>query len=106
MHLKQKHTALWTVMAAKFIYICGVIARGVMDLRQKAKNDFGVYEKQAFWVSPRLHYHQVLVKATSCGFKSLHPHQTKIIRTCFRQEMGSDYCFSLTVTKAPISATE
>ena len=74
MHLKQKHTALWTVMAAKFIYICGVIARGVMDLRRKAKNDFGVYEKQAFWVSPRLHYHQVLVKATSCGFKSLHPH--------------------------------
>ena len=62
-------------MAAKFIYICGVIARGVMDLRRKAKNDFGVYEKQAFWVSPRLHYHQVLVKATSFGFKSLHPHQ-------------------------------
>lgn len=39
MHLKQKHTALWTVMAAKFIYICGVIARGVMDLRRKAKKD-------------------------------------------------------------------
>ena len=89
MNLKKKHTALWTVMAAKFIYICGVIARGVMDLRRKAKNDFGVYEKQAFWVSPRLHYHQVLVKATSCGFKSLHPHQVGLV-----VKTGPIFCIS------------
>lgn len=53
MHLKQKHTALWTVMAVKFIYICGFIARGVMDVRRKAKNDFGVYEKQALENPPK-----------------------------------------------------
>ena len=40
-----------------------------------------------------------------CGFESHHRHQTNIIRTCFRWEMGSDYLFSLTVTKPHISAT-
>ena len=30
-------------------------------------------------------------------------HQTSIIRTRFRLAMGSDYCFSLTDTKVPIS---
>lgn len=40
-------------MAVKFIYICGFIARGVMDVRRKAKNDFGVYEKQALENPPK-----------------------------------------------------
>ena len=41
----------------------------------------------------------------ACGFDSRQPHQTNIIRTYFQSVMGSDYCFSLTVTKASISAT-
>ena len=40
-----------------------------------------------------------------CRFKSCYPHQTNIIRTRFRLAMGSDYLFSLTATKASISAT-
>ena len=43
--------------------------------------------------------------ATSCGFKSHRRHQTNIIRTYFQSVMGSDYLFSLTVTKPPTSAT-
>ena len=41
----------------------------------------------------------------ACGFESLQAHQTNMIRTCFQSVMGSDYCFSLTATKAPTSAT-
>ena len=37
--------------------------------------------------------------------KSRLAHQTHIIRTHFQSVKGSDYCFSLTATKAPISAT-
>ena len=41
----------------------------------------------------------------ACGFESLQAHQTNMIRTYFQSVMGSDYCFSLTATKAPTSAT-
>ena len=41
----------------------------------------------------------------NAGFFHRYQHQTHIIRTHFQSVKGSDYCFSLTATKAPISAT-
>ena len=75
----------------------------------RLKNYFE-YDKIKKWFMPawwnwQTCWTQNPVVATPCGFDPRRRHQRKIIRTCFRLAMGSDYCFSLTVTKLHTFAT-